>query len=79
MKPLPTLARPLQSVDIITKEPGMAHKERTDTVSVPAAAIVAEAVVALALVNPFLETFGGHSMDEIKKRFDGSETSGGKP
>ncbi len=85
MKPLPTLARPLKSVDIVTKAPGVAHKERTDTVSVPAAAVVAEAVAALALVNPFLEKFGGHTVDEIRQRFEAkqtpadSQTSGGQP
>lgn len=69
MKPIPTLARPLMSVDITTKKPASAHKERTDTCSVPAAAVVAEAVTALALINPFLEKFGGDSIVEIKKHF----------
>lgn len=69
MKPLPTLARPLMSVDITTKKPASAHKERTDTCSVPAAAVVAEAVTALALVNPFLEKFGGDSVEEIRIRY----------
>ncbi|KAB2878070.1 chorismate synthase [bacterium] len=67
MKPIPTLARPLMSVDIETKKSASAHKERTDTCSVPAAAVVAEAMTALALINPFLEKFGGDSMNEIKK------------
>lgn len=66
MKPIPTLARPLASVDIRTKQPASAHKERTDTCSVPAASVVAEAMVALALVNPFLEKFGGDSVEEIR-------------
>jgi chorismate synthase len=69
MKPIPTLARPLMSVDIHTKKPAAAHKERTDTCSVPAAAVVAEAMTALALINPFLEKFGGDSLQEIKKHF----------
>jgi chorismate synthase len=68
MKPIPTLARPLMSVDIQTHEAASAHKERTDTCSVPAAAIVAEAMTALALVNPFLEKFGGDSVEEIAQR-----------
>ncbi len=69
MKPIPTLARPLMSVDIQTKKPKSAHKERTDTCSVPAAAVVAEAMTALALVNPFLEKFGGDSLQEIRGHF----------
>jgi chorismate synthase len=68
MKPIPTLARPLMSVDIQTHEAASAHKERTDTCSVPAAAVVAEAMTALALVNPFLEKFGGDSVEEIAQR-----------
>lgn len=68
MKPIPTLARPLQSVDLMTKEPVSAHKERTDSCAVPACSIVAEAMTALALINPFLEKFGGDSIDEIRKR-----------
>jgi chorismate synthase len=70
MKPIPTLARPLLSVDIQTKEPASAHKERTDTCSVPAASIVAEAMTALALINPFLEKFGGDSINEIRSKFN---------
>ncbi|MBL7996794.1 chorismate synthase [bacterium] len=70
MKPLPTLARPLMSVDIETKKSASAHKERTDTCSVPAAAVVAEAMTALALINPLLEKFGGDSIEEIKIRYD---------
>ena len=69
MKPIPTLARPLMSVDIETKKSASAHKERTDTCSVPAAAVVAEAMTALALIDPFLEKFGGDSMEEIKRHF----------
>ena len=69
MKPIPTLARPLMSVDLYTKQPASAHKERTDTCSVPAAAVVAEAMTALAMINPFLEKFGGDSLEEIQKHF----------
>ncbi len=68
MKPIPTLARPLQSVDIQTKAAESAHKERTDSCSVPAAAVVGEAMTALALINPFLEKVGGDSMAEILDR-----------
>ncbi len=69
MKPIPTLARPLMSVDITTHEAASAHKERTDSCSVPACAVVAEAMTALALINPFLEKFGGDSMEEILTHF----------
>jgi len=68
MKPIPTLARPLMSADIQTKEAASAHKERTDSCSVPAASIVAEAMTALALINPFLEKFGGDSIGETRKK-----------
>lgn len=68
MKPIPTLARPLMSVDLNTKKPASAHKERTDSCAVPACSIVAEAMTALALINPFLEKFGGDSVEEIRKR-----------
>lgn len=74
MKPIPTLARPLMSVDISTKKSASAHKERTDTCSVPAAAVVAEAMTALALINPFLEKFGGDSLQEIQKHFSPQRT-----
>jgi len=64
MKPIPTLAQPLRSVDILTKKPMKAHKERTDSCAVPAASIVGEAMLALVLANAFLEKFGGDSMHD---------------
>jgi len=66
MKPLPTLTRPLRSVDMHTKEPMKAHKERTDSTTVPAAAVVAEAMVALVLASAFREKFGGDNMDDVR-------------
>jgi chorismate synthase len=65
MKPIPTLARPLASVDLVTKQPFDAQKERTDSCAVPAAAVVAEAAVALVLADALLEKTGGDSMDEV--------------
>ena len=65
MKPIPTLIKPLRSVDIHTKEPKSAHKERTDSCAVPAASIVAEAMLAFALTDALLEKFGGDSMDQL--------------
>jgi len=66
MKPLASLAQPLDSVNMATGEPVMALRERSDVCAVPAAAVVAEAVVMLALINPFLEKFGGDSLEEIR-------------
>jgi chorismate synthase len=71
MKPIPTLYKPLKSVDLFTKEQVEATVERSDVCAVPAAAVVAEAVVALEIVNAFLEKFGGDSMAEIHRNYDG--------
>jgi chorismate synthase len=65
MKPIPTLARPLASVDLETKEAFDAQKERTDSCAVPAAAVVAEAALALVLADALLEKTGGDSMAEV--------------
>jgi len=66
MKPIPTLTIPLNPVDIFTKSPAKAHKERSDTCALPSAAVVAESVLALVLANAFLEKYGSDSIDEIK-------------
>lgn len=71
MKPIPTLYTPLGSVDIITHEPYEASVERSDTCAVPAALVVAEAVVAIELAKAVLEKFGGDSMEEIIRNRDG--------
>lgn len=71
MKPLSTLYRPLQSVNIVTKEPYEATVERTDTTAVPAAAVIAENCIAFTLAQAFLEKFGGDSMREIHRNYDG--------
>ncbi len=65
MKPIPTLKRPLASVDIITKEPFEAAYERSDVCAVPAASVIGEAMTALVLAGAFLEKFGGDSMEEV--------------
>ena len=65
MKPLPTLTKPLRSVDIATKEPAPALRERTDSTTVPAAAVVAEAMVAFVLADAAVEKFGGDSIAEL--------------
>jgi len=66
MKPIPTLARPLRSVDIKTHQPGIAHKERTDACAVPAASVIGEAMMALVLTDAILEKFGGDSLVQVK-------------
>lgn len=66
MKPLATLAQPLETVNLSTGGAETALRERSDVCAVPAAAAVGEAMCLLALMNPFLEKFGGDSMCEIK-------------
>ena len=67
MKPIPTLRKPLRSVDIVTKGPIKAAYERSDICAVPAAAVVGEAMSALTIADAFLEKFGGDSMTEVKR------------
>ena len=66
MKPLPTLTKPLRSVNISTKEPADALRERTDSTTVPAAAVVGEAMVALVLADAYRTKFGGDHIDDAK-------------
>jgi chorismate synthase len=66
MKPLPTLTKPLRSVDIETKEPAEALRERTDSCTVPAAGVVGEAMVALVLAGAYREKFGGDHIDDVR-------------
>jgi chorismate synthase len=70
MKPIPTLMSPLRSVDIETKEEALAMKERSDVTAVPAASVVAEAMLAIVLADALLEKLGGDYMEEIKERFE---------
>jgi chorismate synthase len=69
VKPIATIAKPLNSVDLITKEPVKAHVERADVCHVPAAGVIAESMVAIDIANAFLEKFGGDSVEEIAKRY----------
>ena len=71
LKPISTLRRPLQSVHLETKEPVKAAYERSDVCVVPAAGVAAEAMVALTLARCFLEKFGGDSLDETRRNFEG--------
>jgi chorismate synthase len=70
MKPLPTLTKPLRSVDTETKEPAQALRERTDSCTVPAAGVVGEAMVALVLADAYREKFGGDHIDDARAAFD---------
>jgi chorismate synthase len=71
MKPIPTLIKPLETVDLVSGESQPTRYERSDVTSVPAASTVAEATIAFAIANAFLEKFGGDSLEEIKERFSG--------
>ena len=65
MKPLPTLTKPLRSVDTDTHEPAQALRERTDSCTVPAAGVVGEAMVALVLADAYRAKFGGDHIDDV--------------
>ncbi|KWX74690.1 chorismate synthase [Paenibacillus riograndensis] len=70
MKPIPTLYKPLQSVDIDTKEPFTAQVERSDACAVPAACVVLENVVAWEIAKAFMDKFGGDSIEEIRANYN---------
>ncbi|MED4400707.1 chorismate synthase [Metabacillus fastidiosus] len=70
MKPIPTLYKPLQSVDIETKEPFTATIERSDSCAVPAASVVAESVIAWEIANAIVEQFGFDRIDLIKENIE---------
>ena len=67
VKPIPTLAHPLPSVDLVTGEEVLAHYERSDVCVVPAAGVVAEAMAAIVLADAWLEKFGGDTLNEIRE------------
>ena len=70
-KPLATLMKPLHSVDIGTKVEAKGAIERSDVCAIPAAAVIAEAVVAFVVADVFLEKFGGDSLKEIRRNYEG--------
>jgi len=70
MKPIPTLMKPLRSVDMMNKKPFKASVERSDVCAVPAAGVVAEAAVAFELASAMIEKFGGDSIDEMKRNYE---------
>jgi chorismate synthase len=71
LKPISTLRRPLESVDLETREPAKAAYERSDVCVVPAAGVIGEAMVAIVIGQAVLEKFGGDSLAETKRNFDG--------
>ena len=71
IKPIPTLTKPLRSVDTDTLEPAQALRERTDSSVVPAAGVVGEAMVAFVLADAYREKFGGDHVDDVKGRAPG--------
>lgn len=75
LKPISTLRKPLRSVDIDTKQPSEAAFERSDITAVPAAGVIGEAMLAIVLANAMREKFGGDSIDEMKRNFDGYRAS----
>lgn len=71
LKPISTLRKPLESVDLETREPSAAAYERSDVCVAPAAGVIGEAMVAIVLAQAMLEKFGGDSLTETKRNFDG--------
>jgi chorismate synthase len=70
IKPISTLTKPLRSVDTVTHQPSQALRERTDSTVVPAAAVVAEAMVCLTLARAYREKFGGDHIDDVRGAID---------
>jgi chorismate synthase len=73
MKPIPTLTKPLRSVDIATHEPAQALRERTDSAVVPAAGVVGEAMLAVVLAGAYRDKFGGDHIDDVRAAVDAYE------
>jgi chorismate synthase len=71
LKPISTLRRPLESVDLTTREPALAAYERSDVCVVPAAGVIGEAMVSLVLASAMIEKFGGDSLGEMKRNYEG--------
>jgi chorismate synthase len=73
MKPLPTLTKPLRSVDIATRQPAEALRERTDSCTVPAAGVVGEAMLAIVLADAYRGKFGGDHIDDVRAAVEAYE------
>jgi chorismate synthase len=72
-KPLPTLTKPLRTVDISTHEPAQALRERTDSAVVPAAGVVGEAMLAIVLADAYRTKFGGDHIDDVRAAIEAYE------
>src|SRR5579871_6496564 len=70
LKPISTLRRPLESVDLVTRDPALAAYERSDICVVPAAGVIGEAMVAIVLAGALLEKFGGDSLAETLRNYE---------
>ena len=75
LKPLSTLPRPLASIDLVSKEPFEAQRERTDTIPIVAAGVVGEAMVRLVLADELMRKFGGDRIDETRRNLEGYRAS----
>jgi chorismate synthase len=71
MKPISTLMKPLNTVDVATGQKAEATAERSDVTAVPAMGVIAEAMLAIVLAEAMLEKFGGDSMREMRRNYDG--------
>lgn len=71
LKPISTLRRPLESVDLDSRDPALAAYERSDVAVIPAAGVIGEAMVSIVLATAFLEKFGGDSLRETRRNYDG--------
>ncbi len=71
MKPIPTLGRPLKTIDLVTRQAMEAARERADVCALPAASVVGRGMAALVLAAAFLEKFGGDSIEEIRRNYSG--------
>jgi chorismate synthase len=71
MKPISTVPRALRTVDVASGEAASAHHQRSDVCAVPAAGVVAEAMVALVLADAMVEKFGGDSLEELRRNLGG--------
>ena len=75
MKPISTLLKGIESVDLSSGEATTAKYERSDICAVPAAGVVGEAMIAIVLADAFLEKFGGDSVAEIQRRYEAEALS----
>jgi chorismate synthase len=75
MKPISTLMRPLDTIEMKTREPAQAVAERSDVTAVPAMGVIAEGMTAFVVAQAFLEKFGGDSLSETRRNYENYITS----